>query len=108
MHAIASMKRAWRSFARAEAGQRFIQHYRRAQLQRSIVVRTLRIGLGIALTVVGVLLWFLPGPGTLLVVFGLAMFAGESRLVAAYLDRAEVFLRARLERLRRWWQTASV
>jgi hypothetical protein len=107
VHPVAAMKRRWRSFARAEPGQRFMEHYRRAQQQSSIAIRVLKVGLGVALTAVGVLLLVLPGPGLLFGVFGMAMFAGESRLLAGFLDRAELFLRDRLRRLRLWWRAVS-
>lgn len=98
---------AWRSFACDQPGQRFIHHYQRSQRERSIAKTVLRIGLGTALLAGGVLLWVLPGPGWLLVMFGMAMFSGESRRLAGYLDRAEIFLRGKLRSLRLWWRSAS-
>jgi hypothetical protein len=100
MHPFASLKQAWRSFADERPGQRFMQHHRRARQQRSTFKRVLRIGLGAALTAGGIVFWFLPGPGSLLVLFGMAMFAGESRPLAHFMDRAELFIRAQLSKRR--------
>lgn len=101
------LKRSWQLFIHDQPGQRFVHHYRRSQLQRSAWKTVLRIGVGVLLTAGGVVLWVLPGPGWLFVIFGLAMFAGESRTLSALLDRAEVFVRAQLHRLAAWWRTAS-
>jgi hypothetical protein len=107
MEAIASMRRSWRSFARVQPGQRFIQQYRRAHRSASIARRVLRIGFGIIVTAAGMVLWFLPGPGWLFVMLGLATLAGEWRSLAEALDRLELYARARWHRLQRWWHAAS-
>jgi hypothetical protein len=104
---ISAINNSWHSLARAEPGRRFMRHYHRSQRERSIGKTTLRIALGIALTAGGVLLWFLPGPGWLLIMLGMAMFASESRRLAGSLDRMEMFLRAQLRRLRLWWRAPS-
>jgi hypothetical protein len=100
-------KRGWFSFIRDQPGRRFLHHYQRSQGQRSTLQTVLRVGLGVALTAAGVVLWVLPGPGWLLVMLGMAMFAGESRIVARLLDRAELFVRARARRLLHWWRGVS-
>ena len=105
--AILVIRNSWRSFARDQPGQRFMHHHHRSQRERSIAKTVLRIALGTGLTVGGVLLWFLPGPGWLLIMFGMAMFASESSRLAGFLDRMEMILRAQLQRLRLWWRAAS-
>jgi hypothetical protein len=62
-----------------------------------------QVVLGIALLAGGVVLLFIPGPGLLLIVFGLAMVAGTSRTLAGLLDRAEPPARERATRAKRWW-----
>jgi hypothetical protein len=105
--AIAAVRRGWRVFANDPPGQRFMSQYVRSQRQRSPVRTAVRIGLGALLTACGMVMWFLPGPGWLLVAFGMAMFASEMRGLARALDRAEVALRAGWRRFRRWWRAAS-
>lgn len=90
----------WRALTRARPGQRFRQYYRRSQRQRSLGRTVLRIALGVSLTAAGVVLWVLPGPGWLLVMCGMALFASESRWLAKSLDRLEVLLRAAAQRWR--------
>jgi hypothetical protein len=102
-----AVKRGWLSFVRDEPGTRFLHHYQRSQRRRSTVQTVLHLGLGLVLTAAGVVLWVLPGPGWLLVILGMGMFAGESRIVARFLDRAELFLRSRARRLRNWWRRVS-
>jgi len=98
------MKNSWRAFTAEPPGCRFVQYHCRAQRSRSVAKRVLRIVVGVVLTAAGVVLLFIPGPGTLLLLFGMAMFSSESRLLARFLDRTEVFGRAQLKRLRRWWR----
>src|SRR5262245_61786646 len=99
-NARSAISDSWRALRRARPGERFLQHYRRAQRERSPARTALRLVLGAGLTAGGVALWFLPGPGWLLVTFGMAMFASESRWLAKSLDRFEVLLRTSARRLR--------
>lgn len=105
---IQHLKKAWRVFARDEPGQRFIRHYRRSQRNRSWAKTAARLALGTLLTAAGMMMWVLPGPGWLFVVFGLAMFASESRMLSDLLDRAELVVRAQLRRILMWWRSASL
>lgn len=63
-------------------------------------MRALRLMLGVLLCLVGLVFVPLPGPGFLVVAAGAATLAGESRRLAQRLDRAELWLRARLPRRR--------
>ena len=101
---VKKMKKSLMLFARDKPGQRFIRHHRRLRQHRSALRTFLRIAAGTILTAVGVLLWFLPGPGWLFVFFGVALFAAEARALACVLDRAEVAVREQAQRVRRWWQ----
>jgi hypothetical protein len=103
---VSGIRQAFRSFAGEQPGRRFIHHYERTQRGDSLATRILRVGLGLTLTIVGVLLWFLPGPGWLLVAFGMALLAGESRYLAQGLDRLEVLLRSTWRRVQLRWRSA--
>jgi len=99
---IDDVKREWRAFKHDEPGERFVHQHERLQ-KRS---RGLRIGLaaaGIVLTLAGVVMLFIPGPGILVAVFGLALLAGLSNSLAKLLDRAEPPLRRQGQLLRRGW-----
>jgi hypothetical protein len=98
------MTRGWRELARDEPGRRFINHYCRSQRRYSLRSTAARIALGAVLMLVGMALWFLPGPGWLFVILGLAMLAGEFRALAQLLDRAECTVREQAHRMRRWWR----
>ena len=99
---IDDVKREWRAFKHAEPGARFQHQHERLQ-QHS---RALRVGLaaaGIVLTLGGIVLLFIPGPGLLVTVFGLALLAGLSNALAKFLDRAEPPLRHEAQLMRRGW-----
>ncbi len=98
-------KEYWRCFKESKPGHRFKDRYhQRQQSRRSarfsltavfmIVAGTLVLLLGgvVSLTVP------VPGLGWLLLFLGLGMFAGESKLIARFLDWVEVKLR----RAARW------
>jgi hypothetical protein len=101
---LQSLRRDWRAFADAPPGKRFCAYHRRARQQRSTFASVGRIALGVVLCAGGVVLWFLPGPGWLLILFGMAMFAGESARLARTLDELEIAARDRARRLLAWWR----
>jgi hypothetical protein len=101
------MRATWRRVARDRAGRRFVNHYRRAQKDRSRTTMALRLTAGTLLTAAGVFMWFVPGPGWLFVLFGLAMFATLWRRLAELLDSTELGLRAQGRGARRWWRSAA-
>lgn len=67
-------------------------------------MRHIRMVAGVLLTLAGVFLLAVPGPGTVVMALGLAMVAGESVTVAKFLDWLEVKLRALYQRLRQVWK----
>ena len=101
---VRSVTKGFDLFIHDKPGRRFVRHYRRLRQKRSVAKTVVRTAIGTVMTLTGVVLWFLPGPGWLFVLFGLAMFAGESRRVACILDLAEVLVRAAWRRVRRWWR----
>ncbi|MBA3539898.1 MAG: hypothetical protein H0T79_09735 [Deltaproteobacteria bacterium] len=59
--------------------------------------------LGVVLVFAGGVMLVVPGPGLLVIVFGLALLAGESKRLAHVLDRAELVVRRWVGAARRWW-----
>jgi hypothetical protein len=104
---VESVKTEWRRFGSDSPGHRFVRRYERLQSHRSPGKVAVRVGLGILLVTGGVFLWFFPGPGWLLVLFGLAMFAGHWRALATTLDGLEVRLRRWVRAAHRSWTHAS-
>jgi hypothetical protein len=99
---IETLKSDYRFFVAARPGERFRDHYRRTQARKTTAASIARVTVGIILIVGGVVLWVLPGPGWLLILFALAIFAGESEGLAGGLDHFEITARARVRRLRTW------
>ena len=85
------MREGWRRFGESEPGNRFQDlHRRRREVAgfglRSIVV----LAAGVGLLFVAVLLMVIPGPGLLVLFFGLGIIASEVLLTARFMDWAEV------------------
>ena len=100
---VDEMRREWRLFRDDRAGQRFRDHHARLK-NGSWRMRALSMVLGLLLVSAGVVLCFIPGPGVPVLVFGVALLAGESRAVASLLDRAEPPARRAGHRAVRWWR----
>jgi hypothetical protein len=101
------LRRQWRDFRDDEPGRRFQNQQARAR-EGSVAMRVARLIAGVGLLAGGVVLLFIPGPGLLLLVFGAALVAGESKAVARLLDRAEPPLRRAAGRAADGWREASV
>lgn len=95
------MKREWRAFKGDEPGKRFQDHHDRMQ-HRSAALRWGMPILGIVLLAAGLVLCFIPGPGTPLIVFGLAMIGARWGWLARQLDKAEVALRRKYRHAKAW------
>jgi uncharacterized membrane protein YbaN (DUF454 family) len=106
MAALAEVKEEWRHFRSDEPGERFRRHRERMQL-KSRTHGIVALALGVLLIAVGVVLLFLPGPGTPLIVFGTGLFASHSLRLSNALDRAEPKVRARSHRAIGWWRARS-
>ncbi len=92
---------------RAPVGERFIRFYAHRQLSRRRPwLRLVLLGAGGLTIALGIVLLPAPGPGSLVIIAGAAMLAGESQAVARQLDRLERALRAGLAKMRRWMQKA--
>ena len=98
----------WRRFRDDQPGRRF-RHYRtRLHQHGSRALRILGLSVGILLVFAGIAMCFLPGPGAVTILLGLAMLGGESRRLAGWLDRLEPWLRRRGAAARRWWKRRSL
>lgn len=106
MAALADMKHEWRLFKRDRPGERFDNHRRRMD-HGPTWKKVARATVGIALLAVGIVFCVLPGPGTVGIVFGLALLAGMSSKMARLLDRAEPPVRRLARRARTFWRQRS-
>lgn len=100
------VRREWRAFRDAPPGERFARQWQRRRKPELAKLRAIAVAVGILLLAGGVVFLFIPGPGLLVIAFGLALLAGESRVLAGWLDRAEPALRRRHAAFRRWWGQA--
>lgn len=101
---LESLKARWRAFAAEPAGRRFRRRYRRSRKvngTRSTARRAITLTTGIILTALGIVMLFLPGPGSLVLVLGLGFFAEESHAFAGLLDAAELRIRLLWRRIRK-------
>lgn len=103
---VAEMKQEWQLFKHDEPGHRFINHRDRMQ-KRSKVLNVAGLVLGIALIAGGIVFCFLPGPGTVLIVFGLALVGARWARMARLMDRAEPKLRHFFHRQQHRWHAMS-
>ena len=120
---IERIKEDWRLFTASRPGYRFRDHYRRhrrrsrqrssRQLRSSQGLfnfrKVLFIAVGSAIAIASIFLGPLPGPGLGTFLLGLVILASELRIVAHFLDWAEIILRKpgrrakdALARLPRW------
>lgn len=101
--ALAEMKQEWHRFRDDPPGERFCNHRERMK-RKSKKHAAVAMALGVLLLAGGVVLLFMPGPGLLLIVFGLALVGSHSGPIARAMDRAEPPIRERAHRLARWWR----
>lgn len=87
--------------------RRFEERYRRRRQQsggRFDLTKLLNVGGGILILLTGLVLVPAPGPGWLVVFFGLGLLGSEFLAVARFLDRSEVQLRKGSRRARTLWR----
>ena len=105
-HVLADMKQEWKLFKHDEPGHRFT-HHRERMKKRGKAINIAGLILGLALIAGGVVFCFLPGPGTVLIVFGLALVGARWAWMAHQMDRAEPKLRHFFHRQQRRWHAMS-
>ena len=112
MALIGRIKEDWRLFKAGKPGYRFRDHYRRhrrSSRQRSPKQgrfnfrKVLFIVVGVAIAITSIVLGPLPGPGLGTFLLGLVILASELRIVARFLDWAEVKLRRPARRVKGAW-----
>jgi uncharacterized membrane protein YdbT with pleckstrin-like domain len=89
------LKKDWEILRENPPGARFQARYkyRKFHSPPSGLRRILKIAAGIILIPLGIVLWFIPGPGWLVIMVGLALLAGRFRWLSVSLDRLEVIIR---------------
>ena len=114
---IGRIKEDWRLFKASKPGYRFRDHYRRHRRRsRQRISRQLRssqglfnfrkvlfIAVGSAIAITSIVLGPLPGPGLGTFLLGLVILASELRIVAHFLDWAEVKLKRPARRAKGAW-----
>ena len=103
---VAELKQEWHLFKEDEPGHRFM-HHRDRMKKRSTKLNAIGLILGIALLAAGVAFCFLPGPGSVLIVFGLALVGARWARMAKLMDRTEPKLRHFFHRGQRHWHAMS-
>jgi hypothetical protein len=101
-----SLSDEWHRFRADPPGERFYNHYERAR-RGPKAKRVLQLVVGLVLTAAGIVMCFVPGPGLLVIVFGLALLSGQSRGLARRLDRLEPAIRRVGRRVKRRWRQAA-
>ncbi len=103
MATLAEVRQEWHRFRDDKPGERFYNHRQRMQ-KKSKKHAAVSMALGVLLIAVGVVLLFLPGPGTPLIVFGVWLVASHSGVLSKRLDRAEPMLRQRGHEIAHRWK----
>lgn len=91
-----NLRTNWRLLINTQPGMRFKERYFRLKQQpdrRSSFIRFLHILSGLVIIFIGIVFWFIPGPGWAMIFIGAAILARESLIIARILDWLEVLLR---------------
>lgn len=101
--AIAGIRHEWQQFRHDSPGARFRNHHARMRHHSPALVAA-RIAAAVVLLAAGVVLLFVPGPGVVVIAFGLGVLAGRSKRLAGALDRAEPIVRGWCEAAQHGWR----
>jgi hypothetical protein len=88
---FAGFRKRWNRFVSAPRGARFRAHHERMREGRHALRTVLAVGLGLLLLALGLIMLVLPGPGLLTGIVGAMLIAGESLVVARWLDGLDLF-----------------
>jgi len=99
MGALADAKREWKQVYHDVPGERFC-HHRERMLSRPRWHSYIALGAGVVTIAAGVVLLFIPGPGTVFIVVGLGLVASHSARLAGWLDHSEPRLRGWFHRMK--------
>ena len=105
---LEQIKASWQRFKADSPGTRFQQQFkRRHEVARTPLQKALVVGSGVLFTGVGIVLFFVPGPGALFVLLGAVLIAQWSLRVARALDRTEIRTRKLLAQSSGIWRQFS-
>lgn len=107
---IDHLRESWQAFRESAPGQRFMDRYERRQAAehgRWTLGAVLRIAVGVAIAIAGVVLIPAPGPGWIVAGLGAGLVGSEFAPIARALDGAEVRLRGGAHWARARWHHAS-
>jgi uncharacterized protein (TIGR02611 family) len=98
----------WRQLVEEKPGKRFKNlHEKMHTRETSPCLRWTLPILGFVIAVAGLIMIPAPGPGTIILFFGLGMIATECRPLAHWLDGIEVMARAVRREFLSWWRQSS-
>jgi hypothetical protein len=101
---LRKLKKKWREFQHGTPGHRFKERYARNNRpphQKSAFQKAILCAVGLFMTVAGVVLLFIPGPGIPLIIIGCGILADQFENVARVLDLTEVMIRKATGRVRK-------
>lgn len=105
---LEQIKRSWERFKADSPGNRFQQQFKRGQrVSRTPLQKALVVGSGVLFTGIGIVLFFVPGPGVLFVLLGAVLIAQWSLRLARALDWTEIRVRKLLARSSGVWRQFS-
>ncbi len=89
-------KTKWEYLKASKPGERFQDYYYRRQKKRGNrpqLKKLMTIASGIVIILIGVVFWFIPGSGWVIIIIGTGVIAGEARSIARFMDWCEVKIR---------------
>jgi hypothetical protein len=104
---LESMRKSWSELRKDKPGHRFQNRYKRAR-EEGGSGRIIKMVLAVALIAGGVVFLVIPGPGSVLIVVGIAFLAEESGRVARALDSIEARLRDWIRAIRAHGKNRSI
>jgi uncharacterized protein (TIGR02611 family) len=96
LYVISRIRTRWRKVKKSPPGKRFQERYFRLQQKpnrKSVYRKVFNIILGVATIFLGIIFWFIPGPGWVIIFIGATLLSGESLILARALDWLEVNIR---------------
>jgi hypothetical protein len=111
---FAEIKDEYKRVAQDTVGERFEDRYERRSTQRKTLAgkakMVLYIPAGFLLIILGIAQSLIPGagPGSIIIIVGLALLSGEFLFIARLLDKAEAWVRKHISGpFMTWWKTGN-
>ena len=91
-----SLKKHLLRFLKRAPGKRFQHYYHliNRRINHNIYIKTVFVLIGIISLLIGIVLLFMPGPGTLFLLLSALLFCLSSKSIAQWLDQFEEKVRA--------------